>query len=338
MNLVKTLAVTTAVLSVAAAGATYASTLADTKAAGAVKCGVSQGLPGFSNPDAQGNWTGIDVDICRAVAAAIFGDATKVKFVPLSAKERFTALQSGEVDVLSRNTTWTATRDTKLGLNFAGVTYYDGQGFMVRKSLGVKSALELSGAAVCTNTGTTTELNVSDYFRANKMDYKVVAFEKSDEVVAAYDAGRCDVYTTDQSGLYAQRTKLKDPSKHIVLPEIISKEPLGPVVRQGDDQWFNLVKWSLNCMLNAEEQGITSKNVEAMKKGNNPANRRLVGAEGDFGKNLGVDNSWCANIVSKVGNYGEAFARDLSVEPLNIQRGKNALWSQGGIQYAPPIR
>ena len=234
------------------AGAASAATLDDVKAKGFVQCGVSQGLPGFSNPDAQGNWSGMDADYCRAVAAAVFGDATKVKFSPLSAKERFTALQSGEVDVLSRNTTWTMSRDTTLGLNFAGVNYYDGQGFMVRKSLGVKSALELSGASVCTNTGTTTELNVADYFRANKMEYEIVAFEKADEVVAAYDAGRCDVFTTDQSGLYAERLKLANPDEHVVLPEIISKEPLGPVVRQGDDQWFDVVKWTHFALLNAE--------------------------------------------------------------------------------------
>lgn len=315
-----------------------AATLDDVKGKGHVQCGVSQGLPGFSNFDDKGNWSGVDVDVCRAVAAAVFGDASKVKYTPLSAKERFTALQSGEIDVLSRNTTWTATRDTSLGLNFAGVNYYDGQGFMARKDLGVKSALELGGAAVCTNTGTTTELNAADYFRANNMDYKIVAFEKADEVVAAYDAGRCDVYTTDQSGLYAQRIKLEDPDAHVVLPEVISKEPLGPVVRQGDDQWFNIVKWSLFCMVNAEEMGVTSGNVADMAKDENPALKRLLGSEGTFGENIGVNNSWCNDIVAQVGNYGESFARNLSVEPLNIARGVNELWSKGGIQYAPPIR
>ena len=240
--------------------------------------------------------------------------------------------------MLSRNTTWTATRDTALGLNFAGVNYYDGQGFMVPTALGIKSAKELDGAAVCTNTGTTTELNASDYFRANGMDYKIVAFEKADEVVAAYDAGRCDVYTTDQSGLYAQRIKLKDPAAHVVLPEVISKEPLGPVVRQGDDQWFNIVKWSLFCMVNAEEMGITAGNVGSKASGSDPAVKRLLGQEGKFGENLGVSPTWCANIVSSVGNYGESFARNLSIAPLNIQRGVNELWSKGGLQYAPPIR
>lgn len=327
-----------ATLGVATTGAS-AATLDDIKAKGFVQCGVSQGLPGFSNPDDEGNWTGIDVDVCRAVAAAIFGDANNVKYTPLSAKERFTALQSGEIDMLSRNTTWTATRDTSLGLNFAGVNYYDGQGFMVRKDLGVKSALELSGASVCTNTGTTTELNVADYFRSNKMEYEIVAFEKADEVVAAYDAGRCDVYTTDQSGLYAQRLKLTNPADHVVLPEIISKEPLGPVVRQGDDQWFNLVKWTHFCMVNAEELGVTSANVEEMKGSDNPSVKRLVGTEGAFGEALGVGNDWCANAVSQVGNYAETFDRNVGPEtPLAIARGVNDLWTRGGLQYAPPIR
>jgi len=320
------------------ATAATAGTLDDVKKKGFVQCGVSQGLAGFSNPDDKGNWSGIDVDQCRALAAAIFGDDKKVKYTPLSAKERFTALQSGEIDVLVRNTTWTATRDTALGLNFAGVNYYDGQGFMIRKDLGVSSALELNGASVCTNTGTTTELNVADYFRENKMKYEVIAFEKADEVVKAYDAGRCDVYTTDQSGLYSQRLKLKDASKHIVLPEVISKEPLGPVVRQGDDQWFNLVKWTRNAMLNAEELGITSANVDAMKSGS-PAQKRLLGVEGNYGQNLGVNNDWAYNIVKLVGNYGESFERNVGPDtPLGIARGINALWSKGGIQYAPPIR
>ena len=328
-----------AAMSVTAFGAS-AATLDDVKAKGFVQCGVSQGLPGFSNPDSAGNWTGIDVDLCRGVAAAVFGDATKVKYTPLSAKERFTALQSGEIDVLSRNTTWTATRDTTLGLNFAGVNYYDGQGFMVRNDLGVKSALELSGASICTNTGTTTELNVADYFRANKLEYEIVAFEKADEVVAAYDAGRCDVYTTDQSGLYAQRLKLTNPADHSVLPEIISKEPLGPVVRQGDDQWFNLVKWTHYAMVNAEELGITSANAEEMKTSDNPAIKRVLGTEGEFGAALGVGNDWAFNIVSQVGNYAEVFNRNVGPDtPLAIARGTNDLWSKpGGLQYAPPIR
>ncbi len=328
-----------AAVSMAAVTAATAGTLDDVKSKGFVQCGVSQGLPGFSNPDDKGNWTGIDVDVCKAVAAAVFGDASKVKYTPLSAKERFTALQSGEIDMLSRNTTWTATRDTALGLNFAGVNYYDGQGFMVRKSLGVTSAMQLNGAAVCTNTGTTTELNVADFFRSHKMQYEVVAFEKSDEVVKAYDEGRCDVYTTDRSGLAAQRLKLKNPDEHIVLPEIISKEPLGPVVRQGDDQWFNLVKWTLFAMVNAEELGVTSKNVDEMKKSSNPAIKRLLGVEGNFGENLGVSNAWAYNIVKQVGNYGESYDRNVGPKtPLGLARGLNALWNKGGIQYAPPIR
>lgn len=324
---------------VAAATSASAATLDDVKAKGFVQCGVSQGLPGFSNPDAQGNWSGLDVDICRAVAAAIFGDAEKVKYSPLSAKERFTALQSGEIDVLSRNTTWTSSRDTSLGLNFTGVTYYDGQGFLVRKSLGVTSALELSGASVCTQTGTTTELNIADYFRSNNMPYEVVAFEKADEVIMAYDAGRCDVFSTDASGLYAERLKLANPADHVVLPEIISKEPLGPVVRHGDDQWFDLVKWSLYAMINAEELGITSANVEEMKSSDNPEIKRLLGVEGDYGQQLGVGNDWVVSIVKGVGNYGEAFDRNVGPDtPLGIARGLNALWTKGGLQYAPPVR
>ncbi|MEP1442734.1 MAG: amino acid ABC transporter substrate-binding protein, partial [Hyphomicrobiales bacterium] len=282
-----------AVFGVAMAATSFsasAATLDDVKAKGFVQCGVSQGLPGFSNPDSDGNWSGLDVDLCRSVAAAVFGDDSKVKYTPLSAKERFTALSSGEVDILSRNTTWTATRDTQLGLNFAGVNYYDGQGFMVRKDLGVSSALELSGASICTNTGTTTELNVTDFFTANKMEFELVAFEKADEVVAAYDSKRCDVYTTDASGLYAQRLKLTAPGEHTVLSEIISKEPLGPVVRQGDDQWFNIVRWSLNAMINAEELGVSSANAEAMKSSENPAIKRLLGVEGTFGEGLGIGN------------------------------------------------
>jgi general L-amino acid transport system substrate-binding protein len=325
----------------AAASANAATTLESVKAKGFVQCGVSQGLPGFSNADDSGKWTGIDVDLCRGVAAAVFGDASKVKFTPLSAKQRFTALSSGEIDILSRNTTWTMTRDTQLGLNFAGVNYYDGQGMMVPTSLGVKSAKELDGANICTNTGTTTELNITDYFRANKMSFKLVAFEKADEVVAAYDAGRCDVYTTDRSGLAAQRTKLTKPDAHMVLPEIISKEPLGPVVRQGDDQWFNIVRWTLNAMINAEELGVTSKNVNGKKyaTGLAPSVARLIGKEGKFGEELGLSNDWAYNVISQVGNYAESYEANVGPNtPLKLDRGVNALWSQGGILYAAPIR
>jgi len=319
--------------------AAYADTMEDVISKGFIQCGVSQGLPGFSNPDESGNWTGIDVDVCRAVAAAVLGDASKVKFTPLSAKERFTALQSGEVDILSRNTTWTLVRDTALGLNFAGVNYYDGQGFMVRKDLGIKSALELDGASACVNIGTTTELNLSDYFRTNNMKLNPVVFEKADEVVAAYDAGRCDVYTTDQSGLAAQRQKLKEPNAHMILPEIISKEPLGPVVRHGDDKWFDTVKWTLYAMIEAEEFGVTSANVDKMKESDNPGIRRLLGVEGDGGKNLGVSDDWAYNIVKQVGNYGESFDRYVGPNtPLALERGLNALWKDGGLQYAMPVR
>ncbi|MEQ8400093.1 MAG: amino acid ABC transporter substrate-binding protein [Roseitalea porphyridii] len=321
------------------ASAASAATLDDVEAKGFVQCGVSQGLPGFSNPDADGEWSGMDVDLCRGIAAAIFDDPQAVKFTPLSAKERFTALQSGEVDVLSRNTTWTMSRDTQLGLNFAGVNYYDGQGFMIRTDMNINSALELSGASICTNTGTTTELNVADYFRANNMEYELVAFEKADEVVAAYDAGRCDVYTTDQSGIYAQRLKLTDPGAHKVLPEIISKEPLGPVVRQGDDQWFNIVKWVHFATVNAEEMGVTSENVDEMLESDNPGIRRLLGVEGEFGTDIGLENDWAYKVIKHVGNYGEIFARNVGPDtPLSIARGINALWTDGGLQYAPPIR
>ena len=320
--------------------ANAAATLDAVKAKGFVQCGVSQGLPGFSNADDAGNWTGLDVEMCRAVAAAIFGDGSKVKFSPLSAKQRFTALSSGEIDILSRNTTWTMTRDTQLGLNFAGVNYYDGQGMMVPTALGVKSATELDGANICTNTGTTTELNITDYFRSNNMSFNLIAFEKADEVVAAYDAGRCDVYTTDRSGLAAQRGKLTKPDSHVVLPEIISKEPLGPVVRQGDDQWFNIVRWTLNALINAEELGITQANAKARLAGTeNPAIKRLLGSEGKFGEELGLSNDWAFNAISAVGNYGESYERNVGPNtPLKLDRGVNALWSDGGILYAAPIR
>lgn len=328
-------AVTTASAQPADAGAT----LAAIKDKGYVQCGVSQGLPGFSNPDATGEWTGLDVDLCRGIAAAIFGDASAVRFTPLSAKERFTALQSREIDVLSRNTTWTLDRDTSLGVNFAGVNYYDGQGLMVRKSVGVTDALELDGVTLCTNTGTTTELNVADFFRSNNLEYKVLAFEKADEVVAAYNANRCDVYTTDVSGLAAQRLKLTDPDEHVILDRTISKEPLGPAVRQGDDQWLDIVRWSLNVMVAAEELGVTSANVEEMKTSDNPEIKRLLGTEGAFGEALGLSNDWAFNIIKAVGNYGESFERNLGMEtPLRLPRGQNALYTDGGLQYAIPVR
>ena len=316
----------------------FADTLDDVRAKGFVQCGVSQGLPGFSMFNDAGDWSGLDVDLCRAVAAAVFGDSEKFKVTPLSAKERFTALKSGEIDVLTRNTTWTMSRDVSHG-EFAGINYYDGQGMLVPKALGVKTALELDGASVCTNTGTTTELNIADYFRANGMEYELVAFEKSDEVNQAYQAGRCDVYTTDQSGLYAERLKWAKPDEHVVLPEVISKEPLGPMTRHGDNKWNDIVRWTLNAMINAEELGVTSANADQMKTANNPAVLRLLGAEGSFGESLGLSNDWAYNIVKQVGNYGESFERHVGPNtPLKISRGLNALWSEGGLLYAPPIR
>lgn len=334
-----TLALSLALAAGLSAQAADAQTLKTVKDRGVLSCGVSQGLPGFSSPDDKGNWTGLDVDVCRALAAAIFNDPTRVKYVPTSAKDRFTALQSGEIDVLSRNTTWTISRDTSLGANFTGVTYYDGQGFMVKKSLKVNSALELNSASVCVQTGTTTEQNLADYFKANNMKYEVIAFGTNDETVKAYEAGRCDVFTTDQSGLYANRLKLANPNDHMVLPEIISKEPLGPMVRHGDDQWFDLVKWTLFAMVTAEELGITSKNVDEKAKMENPELKRVLGSDGNFGEQLGVTKDWVIRIVKAVGNYGEVFDRNVGAgSPLAISRGLNNLWNKGGLQYAPPIR
>lgn len=306
---------------------------------GELLCGVSQGLPGFSNPDDEGDWRGIDVDVCRAMAAAIFGDASKVRYRALSAKERFTALQAGEIDVLSRNTTWTLTRDTVLGLDFAGITYYDGQSFMVRRDLKVSSVLELDQATICANTGTTTELNAADYFRTHGLEFEMVVFEKTDEVIAAYDAGRCEAYTTDASGLYAERLKLKNPDEHIILPEVISKEPLGPAVRQGDDRWADIVRWTLYAMIEAEELGVSSANAEQMKKSDNPSIRRLLGVENSYGQNLGLRGDWAFQIITQVGNYGEIFERNVGKNtPLGIPRGLNALWTNGGLMYAMPVR
>jgi general L-amino acid transport system substrate-binding protein len=313
------------------------SALDSVRSKGYVQCGVNTGLAGFSQPDSKGVWKGIDVDVCRAVAAAVFGDHGKVRYTPLTAQQRFTALQSGEVDILARNTTWTVTRDTSLGLNFVGVNYYDGQGFMVHKKLNVKSAKQLNGATVCVQPGTTTELNLADYFRANKMSFKPVVIEKMEEVLNAYFAGRCDVYTTDHSGLIATRaSRAPNPNDHIILPEIISKEPLGPAVRHGDDRWFDVVKWAMFAMLEAEEMGISSKNIDSQAGSQNPAVQRFVGASGDIGKMLGIDNKWSFNIIKQVGNYGESF--DANLKPLGFERGLNRLWNQGGLMYAPPIR
>jgi general L-amino acid transport system substrate-binding protein len=334
----KLFAIAAAVL-VGTAGVASAQTLDKVKKAGTLSCGVNTGLAGFSAPDDKGNWTGLDVEYCRAVAAAVLGDAKKVRFVPTTAKERFTALQSGEIDVLSRNTTWTLARDSSLGLSFVGVNYYDGQGLMVKKSLNIKSGKELSGASVCVQTGTTTELNLADYFRVNKMEYKPVVFEKPEETIAAYQAGRCDVYTTDASGLYAQRLQMQNPDDHVVLPEIISKEPLGPSVRQGDSQWFTIVKWVHYALLNAEEAGVTKGNVDKMLESSNPDVRRLLGKEGEFGKGIGLGNDWAYQIIKQVGNYGEIFDSTVGAgSRINIARGQNNLWTKGGLQYAPPIR
>lgn len=322
-------------------GAAFAQarTLDAVKSRGMLNCGVNVGLAGFAQPDDKGNWTGFDVDYCKAIAAAVLGDASKVKYVPTTAKERFTALQSGEIDVLVRNTTWTLARDSSLGLSFTGVNYYDGQGFMVKKSLGVKSGKELSGATVCVQTGTTTELNLADFFRTNKMEYKPVVFEKADEILQAYQAGRCDVYTTDASGLYAVRLQMQRPDDHVVLPDIISKEPLGPSVRQGDSQWFTIVKWVHFALLTAEEFDVTQATLDKMMSSTNPDVRRLLGQEGDYGKGMGIDNDWAVKAIKAVGNYGEIFERNIGKgSRIKIERGLNAQWNKGGLQYAPPIR
>jgi general L-amino acid transport system substrate-binding protein len=319
--------------------AAWAQTLNAIKDRGQLICGANGTLAGFGLPDPQGNWTGFDVDFCRAIAAAIFNDPSKIKFVPLTAKDRFTALQSGEVDVLSRNTTWTLSRDTSLGLDFAAVTYYDGQGFMVRKSLKVTSALELNDAAVCVQQGTTTELNLADYFRANHMGLKTVTFATGDEALKAYESGRCDTYTTDSSGLYGERLKLAEPAEHLVLPEIISKEPLSPAVRHGDSQWTDIVRWTHFAMVDAEELGVSKANVDEKMKSDDPETRRMLGAEGQYGEALGLTNDWVYRIIKHVGNYGEVFERNVGQgSPLKIVRGLNALWTKGGLQYGPPFR
>lgn len=315
-------------------------TLAAVKARGILHCGVSTSLAGFSAPDSQGNWTGLDVDVCRAIAGAVLGDGTKVKFLPLSAQQRFSALQSGEIDVLSRNTTWTLTRDTSLGLNFAPVTFYDGQGFMVPKKLGVKSAKELEGATVCVQPGTTTELNLADYFRGNKMTFKPVVIQELAEVEAAFFSGRCDVYTTDASGLASTRAaKAANADDYVILPERISKEPLAPAYRQGDDEWGNVVDWTVYALIEAEESGITKANVEDMAKGDNPGIKRLLGSTPGMGKALNLDEKWALNAIKAVGNYGEVFERNVGKKtPLKLDRGQNDLWTRGGLMYAMPAR
>src|SRR5215212_3261470 len=311
-------------------------TLQKVKDRGQVRCGASQGVAGFSMPDAQGNWTGFDTDRCRALAAAIFNDPTKAQFISLSSKDRLTALQSGEIDVLSRTTTWTLSRDAGIGLNFTAVNYYDGQGFEVRKSANIRSIKDLDGASICVAQGTTNELNLADYFRTNGLKYQVVVFQDIDDVVKAYENGRCDALSTDMSQLVSYRVKMVNPEEHVLLPEVISKEPIGPWVRQGDDQWFDVVRWTLFAMINAEELGVTQANVSEMLKSQNPEIRRLLGQEGKRGEPLGLANDWGARIVRHVGNYGESFDRHLG--KIGVPRGVNNLWTKGGLQYAPPIR
>jgi general L-amino acid transport system substrate-binding protein len=337
---VRTLLMAGGIVVAAQTGAMAGASFDAVKARGQLVCGVHTGLFGFSAPDDKGNWKGLDVELCQAVAAAVFGDANKVKYVPLSAQARLTALQSGEIDLLSRNTTWTLTRDTANGLNFTGINFYDGQGFMVLKKLGVKSAKELSGATVCVQTGTTTELNLADFFRANKMDLKPVTIEKYEEVTAAYLAGRCDAITSDASQLAAIRANdTPNPDDHVILPELISKEPLGPSVRHGDDQWFDIVKWTLYAMVEAEERGLTSANVDQALNSTDPNVKRILGVSPGMGAALGLDEKWAYNIIKQVGNYGETYERNVGMaSKLKIARGLNALWSQGGLQYAPPVR
>ncbi len=326
------------VLSLMWTSGVMAAMLDTVKGRGQLVAGVAGKVPGFSVPDDKGVWRGLDVDFCRALAAAIFNDPEKVKFVPTTTKERFTALQTGEIDVLSRNTTWTFERDAQ-GLDFAGVLFYDGQGFMVNKKLGVKSAKDLNGASICIQIGTTTEKNVSDYFASNNMKFKPVVFESADESAVMYDTGRCDVYTTDGSGLAARRVTLSKQEDHMILPEIISKEPLGPAVRQGDQQWSDIVRWTLFALINAEELGVTSKNVDEMLKSKNPDVMRLLGTEGNYGEQIGLTKDWVYRIVKHVGNYGEIYDRNVGPNtPLKLERGQNALWTKGGLMYAPPIR
>jgi general L-amino acid transport system substrate-binding protein len=327
-------------LSGVAASAWAGPTLDAVKKNGVVTCGVTTGLAGFSMADRQGKYTGIDVDTCRAIAAAALGSADKVRFVPATAQQRFTLLQSGEIDVLTRNTTWTLTREGDLGFLFAPPNYYDGQGFMVAKKAGVKSAKELDGATICVQPGTTTELNLADYFRTNKLSFKPLVIEKLDEVENAFFAGRCDAYTTDRSGLAGSRAgKAPNPDDYVILPEVISKEPLAPAVRQGDDEWFDIVRWSIFAMIDAEEKGVTSQNVDAMKASDDPEIQRMLGVVPGMGKSLHLGEDWAYNIVKQVGNYGEVFDRNVGPSsPLKLERGLNALWTQGGLMYAMPIR
>lgn len=330
-------------VAVAAAAITYerydTKTLKRTLRRGAVLCGVNSGLPGFAMPDDKGNWSGFDVDICRAVAAAVFDDPSKVRFIPLDASERFKELQNRKVDILSRNSTWSMSRETDYALHFAAVSYYDGEGFMVRRARNVESGLELNDTKVCVQANTTTQLNLADYFRANNIRYQEVNFGKLDEVLKAYDGGQCDVLTADVSQLYALRLRLTKPADHVILPDVISKEPLAPVVRQRDDDWLLIVKWTVYAMINAEELGVTSQNIDQALKSKKPDVMRLVGTEGAYGEELGLTRDWAARIIRHVGNYGEVYDRNVGEgSKLKIPRGLNQLWSAGGIQYAPPIR
>jgi general L-amino acid transport system substrate-binding protein len=341
MKSIKYLSLVLAVLSLSFTGISSAGTLDDVRAKGHVQCGINTGLTGFAFTDDQGNWQGFDVALCQGVAAAVFGDASNVKYTNLTGKTRFEALKAGEVDMLSRNTTWTYSRDVDLKLTFLGVNYYDGQGFIVPASLGVNSATELEGASVCIQTGTTTELNLADFFRENNMNYEPVPIETNAEARQNYLAGRCDVYTTDRSGLAATRASLENPADHVVLPEIISKEPLGPLVRHGDDEWGDVVRWTLNVLIIAEEKGITKENVRAMaaETQKDAEMNRMFGTEGEYGAMLGLSADWVVNVIAAVGNYGEIFEQYLGVNTdIGLERGVNALWTDGGLIYAPPYR
>ena len=341
MKSIKYLSLVLAVLGLSFTGISSAGTLDDVRAKGHVQCGINTGLTGFAFTDDQGNWQGFDVALCQGVAAAVFGDASNVKYTNLTGKTRFEALKAGEVDMLSRNTTWTYSRDVDLKLTFLGVNYYDGQGFIVPASLGVNSATELEGASVCIQTGTTTELNLADFFRGNNMNYEPVPIETNAEARQNYLAGRCDVYTTDRSGLAATRASLENPANHVVLPEIISKEPLGPLVRHGDDEWGDVVRWTLNVLIIAEEKGITKENVRAMaaETQKDAEMNRMFGTEGEYGAMLGLSADWVVNVIAAVGNYGEIFEQYLGVNTdIGLERGVNALWTDGGLIYAPPYR
>ena len=336
----KSLVLGAVTLAAMSAGSVFAGTADDVKARGTLNCGVTTGVPGFAQPDAEGVWQGFDVAVCRAVAAAVLGDGSAVEFVPTTGKTRFTALASGEIDMLARNTTWTFSRDVDLKFEFTGVNYYDGQGFMVPKALGVASATELDGATVCIQTGTTTELNLADFFRSNNMSYEPVPIETGSEAIPQYLAGACDVYTTDASALAANRANFETPGDHMVLPEIISKEPLGPLVRHGDNNWGDIVRWSLNALITAEELGVTSANMAEMAAGtNNPEINRLLGTEGNLGEMLGLDAEWAKRAIMVGGNYGEVFESNIgSATIIGLARGLNSQWTDGGLIYSPPFR